>query len=123
MLLGIAGILFGAYQLASSRGQVFPIIYGVVCLLSYSIIWFGSMKNSRRYVLFSLMFGSFAVLSGIIIGVYLAATRDKFSWPYFCSGILNIGFLVCVYNYYKELMGLEEGVQCNQLWMLFIHDG
>ena len=68
------------------------------------------------------MFGILAILAGVIIGVYLTLTTDKFSWPYFVSGLINIVFLISVYNYYKELIGLEEGVRCHQLWMLFIHD-
>ena len=68
------------------------------------------------------MFGTLAILAGVIIGVYLTLTTDKFSWPYFVSGVINIVFLISVYNFYKELIRLEEGVGCHQLWMLFIHD-
>ena len=122
ILLGILGVLFGVYQLASSKGRLFPVIYGVVCIILYGIVWNGSSKNSRRCVLLSLVFGILAILAGVIIGVYLTLTTEKFSWPYFVSGLINIMFLISVYNYYKELIGLEEGVGCHQLWMLFIHD-
>ena len=122
VLLGILGVLFGVYQLASSKGRLYPVLYGIVCILSYSIVWNGSSKNSRKCVLFSLVFGTLAILAGVIIGVYLILTTEKFSWPYFVSGLINIVFLISVYNYYKELIGLEEGVRCHQLWMLFIHD-
>ena len=122
VLLDILGVLFGFYQLASSKGRLFPVIYGFVCILSFSIVWNGASKNSRKSVLFSFVFGKVAILTGAIIGVYLTITADKFSWPYFVSGLINIMFLTSVYNYYKELIGLEEGVRCHQLWMLFIHD-
>ena len=120
--LDILGALIGVYQLASSKGRLFPVIYGVVCILSFSIVWNGVSKNSRKGVLFSLVFGSVAILAGAIIGVYLTLTTDKFSWPFFVSGFINIMFLISVYNYYKELIGLEEGVSRHQLWMLIIHD-
>ena len=120
--LGVLGILFGFYQLADSKGKVVPISYGVVCIISYSIVWIGSMKNSRRLILFSLIFGSLAIFAGMIIGVYFTVAKDKFSWPYFISGLINVAFLIGVYHYYKELIGLEEGVRCHQIWMLLIYD-
>ena len=122
VLLAILGILFGVYQLASSKGRLFPVIYGIVCTHSYSIVCNGSSKNSRKGVLFSLVFESLAILAEAIIGVYLTLTTEKFSWPYFVSGLINIMFLISVYNYYKKLIGLEEGVRPHQLWMLIIHD-
>ena len=106
-MLGILRVLLGVYQLAWSKGRLFPVIYGIVCILSYGIVWNGSSKNSRKCVLFSLVFGTLAILAGVIIGVYLTLTTDKFSWPYFVSGLINIVFLISVYNYYKELIGLE----------------
>ena len=69
--LDTLGALFGVYQVASSKGRLFPVIYGIACILSYSIVWNGAWEKSRKGVLSSLVLGSLAILAGAIIGVHL----------------------------------------------------